>query len=702
MFEIEEFVDNTKDKLSKIPYGKKDIVTSLLEVLPYLEGEDLNSMIEDINHIVKPDYIKQINSKNPLLSDISKDVEGVLGIGRLMVGDTCTGRCLVKINDFIQSVIMAEPGKGKTMLLFIMIRAILRYNETTDKKISVVMLDRKGDGRRGVELAVVLSLDVLGLVLFEAPPGCDQRKWISDVSQLLMSKWGFYYRSRNYFMSVVNNLYESKKRAPSMLEIYETIKEEQASNKRTSGRKLEIIETCLDRVENSLQEFGRCFSYKKTFPLWQFIEKGIPLVIEADISNDSFSLLLGWILLYIYRYRKSHDLRGNLSEGGTLVVCDEAYLLWEQARDFSEARRELGADFISVAPLFIRDFRTAILAVTQRPLSPDFMSTTNLKLVGALGDYEDMRYAANSLGDPELVKTISKLKDRQFIIKIGDKKPALLQTDDYQLQPIRDAELKERMQPFVDYIQEYCKIEEEQAPQEVRECVRLSRDAKVLLFDIVNYPDSTVSVRYKRLGFNGKRAQETVDEVVTSKYAEVVEEAIEGPKSAKYLVLTQSAIDWLKTQNVDVSHIQHIGKTGSLHALYQNILQVYLRRSGWTVKHDYAVGDKFVDVYAEKDRKVAFEVAVSDAVNKDRVASALGSVDEYVFLCRDLAVINSIRSQIGDQSGKIKYFVANQYITTLKSAVLDYYTYNNENNQNTKNKQNSGSFTSEQPENRSE
>lgn len=386
-----------------------------------------------------------------------------------------------------------------------------------------------------------------------------------------------------------------------------------------------------------------------------------------------------------------------------MVVADESYLLWEQSSLYSDSRRELGADFISIAPLYIRDFRVAIVAASQRPLNADYMATANLKIVGYCGDYEDARYLANSLGDPELVEVIPKLKVGQFIVKIGDKKPALLQTEDYPLTPVDDSLLKERMKPFIDYIQEFCKEEPDQIEIEIKETVRLSKEAKRLLIDVLTYPEATISSRYIRLGLKGARAQEVVEEILNAKYVELVFESIESTKAAKYLVLTQQAIDWLRSQSLDVSQVQHIGRVSPVHSLYQNILQVYLKRSGWRVMHDYQVGEKFVDVYAERDgRKSVFEICISEAVNVARVASSLDLVDEYVFLCRDIATANAVRSQIGIQSGKIKYFVANQYITTLKSTVLDYYTYNNENNQNTQNKQNSDSITSEQPGNRSE
>jgi hypothetical protein len=140
---------------------------------------------------------------------------------------------------------------------------------------------------------------------------------------------------------------------------------------------------------------------------------------------------------------------------------------------------------------------------------------------------------------------------------------------------------------------------------------------------------------------------------------------------------------------------------GPVHDLYQNILQVFLRRCGYTVAHDVQVGRKFVDVLAEKDgRKTVYEIAVSDAVSEDRVYSALESVDEYLFICRDMIVLNSIRSQIKIQNDKIRYFVASQYLSSLKKHILDYYTNNTENNQNTQNNQNSDSVNGEKEESR--
>lgn len=702
MSEIEEQIERFKDMAGKIPRFQKDSLSSLLEVLPYLEDQERDEMVQNIGYLIEPQYVNQlIRSRNPILNDISSDLSGRMSIGKIMVGDTPTGECRLDLNDLIQTAVIAAPGKGKTKLIFTLIRAILKLNENLENKISTIMIDKKKDGRRAGTDFVVLSLNDIGLNFFDPPPNCDQLKWVSDISQLLMSQWKWFYRSRNYFMSVANNLCEARSKPPTLPEICETIRGEMITGNRISARKLEVIETNLDRIENTLAEFGPCLSKRKTFPLWEFLDGGIPLVVEADISDDNFAILMGWLLLYIYRYRKSNDIRGNVSEGGTIVVVDEAFYIWEPASVYSESRRELGPSFTATAGMYLRDFQTAIVAASQKPLSPDYMSSVNLIIVGYCGNYDDALFLANSLGDPELVKVILKLKPHQFLVKIGDKKTALVQTPDYQLQEVDDDDLRQRMQPFIDYIQNYCKEEQKEPKEERKETVRLSRDAKSLLADVLTYPESPISIRYSRLGLKGRRAQEVVEEVLISKYAELVVEQIEGVKAAKYLVLTQLAIDWLRSEGKDVSQIQHIGRVGPVHDLYQNILQVFLRRCGYTVTHDVQVGRKFVDVLAEKDgKKIVYEIAVSDAVSEDRVYSALESVDEYLFICRDMMVLNSIRSQIKIQNDKIRYFVASQYLNSLKKHVLDYYTNNTENNQNKQNNQNYDSVSGEKEENR--
>jgi len=676
----------------------KKVITAYTLSSQHLKDRYL-MMLEMLHSRMK---LSALRTDKPFLK-LPTESKGQINIGKFAQGCRSFADCLLNPDQLIQTCIVSAPNKGKTRLLFRFCKEIETYNLTQpeEKRIGIIILDRKQDFRNIDIDKVVLTLDDLFINIFDPPPACDARKWLSDISQLLMSVWGFFYASRNYFMNISNNLYESKHKVPTLFEVYEAIKDEQASARRLSGRRMEIQEVNLDRIENILQEFGKCCVARKSFPLWQFIDSTIPLVIEADVSNDSFALLLGWLLLYIYRYRKSNDIRGNISEGGTVVICDEAYLLWEAAKDYSESRRELGANFISQAPLYIRDFRTAIVAASQRPLSPDFMTATNLKIVGYVGDYDDAKYLANSLGDPDLVDVIPTLDVGEFIIKIGDRDPALLRTEDYPVQRIDDLTLKEMMKPFVEYVRDCCREEEQQKESEPqRKQARLSDDAKNLLLDVCAYPESTISARYYRLNLKGRSAQEVVSELLESGYAELVVENIENNKPAKYLVPTLSGLECLKSCGRSVEHLQHIGKVSPLHALYQNMLLTYLKRLGWKVKHDYQLTDKFVDIYAEDDkRRVAFEIALNPAIDANRVVSALSKVDEYVFLCKDVVTANTLESQLKNQSDKIKYFIATNFITDLKKATLDIYQYNIENNQNNQKKQNSDSNNRENQEN---
>ncbi len=642
----------------------------------------LKMMFDRITHIA-------LKTDKPFLKIPEKSV-GSLQIGKFMQGGETFTECLLEPDQLIQTVIVGSPNRGKTKLMFGICKQIdlLNQRRSPEKRIGILCFDNKRQDFRNLDIPMV-ALRIphdISINILEPPPECDTRRWFSEISQLLMSIWGIYFASRNFLLSVINDLYESKSKIPTLLEVYEAIKDKQETQKRFSPRRLDIQDVNLDRLQNALMEFGASFATKrKSFPFWEFIKNRIHLVIESDLSNDSYALLVGWALLYAYRYNKSNNIRGNISNGGILFVIDEAYTLWEASRDFSESRRELGANFVSQSPLYVRDFSIAICAASQRPLSPDYMGASNLKIVSYLGDYNDARYIASSLGDPELVEVIARLGIGEWIVKIGDQQPALLKTEDYPTGRISDEELEQRMQPFLEYVKNYCsEPEETEEVKEQKQHEKLSPEAKAMIMHVYDHPLTKLTNRYEDLKLTGAKAQQIITELKEKGYAETIQEAIDNPHKSTYLILKEPALTWLKSQGKDVSYLLRIGRVSFTHAFYAMVLSRTLRNLGWKVTNEQSVGNKFVDVYAEnKDKKIAYEIAISPSVDAARVKSALDMVDEYIFLCKDMLIINSIENQLKELvSDKIKYYIASNYILDLKKAVLDHYTQNNQNNEN--------------------
>lgn len=695
----EDSVEKIVEKFKRFNmHVNMDLVRKAAKSMVMSKSEESKKVFQNI--------LKQFETKIEILKlkvdkpfiEVPEPREGPVSLGNYMQGGQTYHECMVRIDDLIMSVVNAAPNKGKTNLLFHTCTQVHEYNrKNPTKKICMIILDRKKDFRNLPIPAVVLDIQDTRIDFFDEPPNSEKERWISDISNALMHAWGWMFASRNYFMSKVYGLAQYGK-TPTLYEVFEEIKKDKESPGRVTNRQLEIQEVNLDRIQTALREFGKCMSTRKTFQLHEFIESGMPLVIEADMSPDSYAILFSWLLLYIYRMNKDNNVRGNLGiGGGVMVIADESYLLWETAKDHSEARRELGANFISLAPLYLRDFRCCIIAASQRPLSPDFMSAANTRIIGYTGDYKDAQYYANSLGNPDLVQTIMKLDVGEFLIKIGDKDAALIKVPHIPYERVSDETINEAMMPYKQAILEYCKEEQEEKKEEPK--FKISEETKALLRNVRDYPDSTISFRYEKLGWKTNAAQQYVQDAVKSGYLRIVEDMLDSQKKAKYLVPTQQGIEWLRYEGHDVKDLCHVGKQTATHSLYQNILISRLKRLRHNVLHDHPVADKIVDVWAEKDRKVAYEICVNPAIEVSRALSVLGHVDEYCFVCKDLMIMQSIRSQINGE--KIRFRLAAEFFQDLKRAVLDYYTEYRKNNPNNQDKQNPSPDDNEKPDDRS-
>ena len=232
----------------------------------------------------------------------------------------------------------------------------------------------------------------------------------------------------------------------------------------------------------------------------------------------------------------------------------------------------------------------------------------------------------------------------------------------------------------------YCKEPEEaKEVKEQKPHERLSQEAKSMILHVFEHPLTKLTNRYEELKLTGAKAQQIIAELREKEYAETIQEAIDNPHKSTYLILKQPALDWLKSQGKDISYLLRIGRISFAHAFYAMVLSRTLRNLGFKVTNEHPVANKFVDVYAEnkEGKKIAYEVAISPSVDAARVKSALNIVDEYIFLCKDMMIINSIESQLKElSSDKIKYYIASNYILDLKKAMLVYYTQNNQNNEN--------------------
>lgn len=666
----------------------------------YLFSEDV--MIKQMNKELldifraKVNAIKASNEKPALHVPLAS--EGDLTFGRYMQLGKMLNECKISIDSLIHSAIIAPPNRGKTVFNFSLATEVNNYNEGLEDKsriISQVFIDRRKDFRNLPFKKIVLDIKKIPWSFFEPPLDVDLKDWFEAMADATMHAWHTYLASKYKLTDTAYALYQKNgKQIPTMYDVFAQLEQEKMSfGKGSTFREHDLVDVSRDRIKNLIFETGNSTAFRKSFPLWEFLEEGIPIVIEADLSPENFSLLVSWVLIYIYAFMKKHDIRGNLSKGGTLLFFDEAYLLWQPERQFSESRKELGISFVSQSGMFVRDFRMCIIASSQQLLSSDYMSSTNVKMVGYISDYDQARRTAAILGNPRLIDIMPKLGQGDWILKVGDQLPVLLHTEDVKYERISDEDLAKEMKPYIDYIFEVCEEEQPKTPEEEKAFYpRLTDSAKAILQDVLVHPDVGIVTRYRNLKIGGNEQGRARDQLLQMGYCELVEEQIFGSHPSKHLCLTKLGWERLRNDGFDVTDAIHRGSQTPLHSFVQRMLVYYLKRLRFNVVHDHPLAEKDVDVYAEgNNKKTIYEVAISPFIDVNRLASALELVDSCVILCANNGIADQLENQLRTlASHKVEFHLVRDYLPKLRKQVRDYYTRESKRiKENTKNDTNS-------------
>lgn len=619
---------------------------------------------------------------------------GDIVIGTLVQGPYEYGTMMLPVDSFTHTCCLGANGTGKSTLEWNITKQLV------ERRCNTITFDRKKDMRNllNVIQLVILDANDLRINIFDPPDvKINPRTWISKVCDLF-TIFGIYYSSRNFIKEFVINLYDETKEIPTIFDVFNEIKNKNERGQTRGNYK----EASLNKIENVVDELADCFSCKKSFPFSQLLHTN--LVIEVDgLSSQSERFLLAYLLLASLESQKVNSVRGNpsLDKDSIFFFAGEAASIWAPQLDFSERTREMSYDIIQEIPLIARDFKICLFFSSQRPLSENVMANTKTKIVSSLPEAKDAWYISNSFGvDPLIFQDLSV---GEFIVKNDNREPFLIRTEKIEREILNNEQVAEYKRPFVELILQNCTPITKQKPQENDRTLRLNNDAKNLLVSVTGYPSLTVTQRYDNLSLKGKYAQEIKAFLKNQKLVEEVFLAVGSSKQSTFLVPTQRAIDYLKSNGVNTEFYKHIGKTSSLHQLIQAMLIEFFTRDNCIVRNDYQIAEKFVDVFIEKDNtRAVFEVAVNPSIDVERVKSSLGRIDYFVVVAADVMTLNRMEQSLKQlSSGKIKFYLASNLLAALKKRVLDYNTLNIVEQLNTKNNRITRFTDVEQEKNRS-
>jgi len=672
--EDSEWIENTKDVIGKLNcYLNQKTMEKLLKL--YVTEEDpeqkekIREEIESILGIYSPQLYF---SKKPMLeSPQLEKCSGEIALGTIMQGDRNLHSFSVSLSEIQKHVaIFGTTGFGKTTLI------INILNQLLQQKIPFLYFDFKQDLRHIKEWPIiVLRWNWLKINPLQPPKGVDEKQWMTTVAGICSHTFGWFWASENYLMQFMHKLYEEKKGKsyPTIREVYELI----ASKKETSRRLSEYRDVVMNRLASMLIVLEGVIDCEKGFAFEELLDK--PVVIELDgLRRDEQNFLVELLLAYVFCYRIANKQRGELRH---VLVFDEATRIYFRKREYSETTIELGMPFVDTVPQIIRDYCEGMIFAAQEPsiISHSVLANTNLKIVGFLGDGEDKEAVEKSLDLEEDERSaIGKLECGEWLVKKQGIKPFLMRSQDFPFEKnVSDEELEKKMQPALSSLMKSVELSVESEPKperperKVTKEIPLSEDAKLLISHINSHPFMTISSRYKQLGISGRRLESAKEEIISKRLVKEVSIALSVHRPAKFLVLTDIGLSYLKNAGQDVSLWQKVGNVGFEHMLYQVLIAYSLKNSGWQAFIEKDVGSgRRVDVLAVKDgKRIGIEVELG-SVNLEEEISCLDQLDELAILVADYQTTLRTASEI-QRLGKQKVWVCqiSKFLAKLRSNI---------------------------------
>jgi len=593
--------------------------------------------------------------------------KGEITMGDVFQGDNILYDFKMPIKDFNRHMaIFASAGHGKTVLLISIFGQLIRNN------INFLAFDFKQDFRHLKRLPIVcLRWNWLRINPFTPPPGVDKPQWMTSVSDAFAHIFGWFHASKNYLLEFINDEYQKSK--PDGIVSLQKVKENIENTLDREFERQRMKTVVLNRLSALLTICHDVFDCEEGFPISELLE--CPLVIEMDgCGTDEANFLITLFLLYIFEYRKARQERGALKH---LIVFDEAHRIFYKPAEYKDTQVEIGPSVIDTIPRMIRDYNEGLIFATQEPskFSSSAMANTDLKLVGYLGYGVDIETMQKTLQiNDEDTQLIKRLKIGQFMAHksgLNEGSPFLMRSRDYRFEKnVTDRELRERMKGFIRQMQP-------EKPPTIGQAVlvqvpQISEDASKILRHVGQTPFRTISNRYQYLGLHPTQGKKAVEELAVKGLVLLRPIQLSAGRPSIYLEPTKLGKLWLEQKNIDTKiWNDYIGNVGLEHRVYQLLIASGLKEQGYMAIKEHMVGRKRLDVYAEKEgRKIGVEICISPKISIDETINISTVMDEIIFACKDMRVIELMQRQMAGEEAarKFKYILAYKYISDLWKA----------------------------------
>jgi len=603
------------------------------------------------------------DSQRPVITAPKQmDLEGELRLGKVYQGDVPMCEFRLPLDRLTRHLgIYGQTGHAKTTLFFHL------QDQLIEAGVPFLAFDPKNDCRvmlRKDERMTVIPWRRLQWNPLRSPPGMPVHDWWANLSQITGYSFGWFVASSNYLQQQLDTLYDrfmETGRLPTIIELQSAINQTSVS----SRRKADYHDSVENRIQTLVSVFSGCF-VREGIPIEELVS--MPCSIElSGLRPAEANWLVETILSWIYFYRMYNGHRGEKLRH--VIFVDECHRIFDRSKEYRETAVEMGTPMIAVFPSQFRDFGTGMVFASQVPSQTmnTVHANTLVKFAGNLSSGLDIESVSEAMGlKYELRDDIHKLRRGQWIVRMSDgwTEPFLVEVPDYPKgSDVTEAEVAERLERNLGKYLVKDKLRPMAVAMEAPGVLlpEISQDAWLMLTHITEHPFSGCTSRYKALGFSGRRAQATKNELVAKKLVNEVEVPLGGFRPVKFLALTPLAIGMLKAIHRDVRLWKHTGHMGFRHQLYLVLIAYSLEKRGWVVSREKSLGNgRRVDIYAVKGgHTMAVEVELGE-FDRGVELSALDEVDEIL-------IVTESRSNGVEQGGRVKMRCAVDFLAELRS-----------------------------------
>jgi hypothetical protein len=532
----------------------------------------------------------------------------------------------VEKNDFLRHMFVLGPtGTGKSTFLLGLVLQLLADDVPcwiVDFKRNYRCLLGASAGREVVVYTVGRNLAPLRINCLRAPPGVLIAEWIEALADVMSAAYLLMQGARNILKDVFARVCDAHGPDATLLHAYRYLREDLRQTRLGSRRHGWMESAARTLEELSTGGFGMTLNAKDAVVFADLLDTFV--VFEAQsLGDDQKRFFCLYALQYVLLLRKHGDARREALQH--VLVFDESHHVFpkDQFGELSVPSR-LARE--------VREYGEAIIAASQQTdVSDSLIANAGFKIVLRCDFPRDVDFASKMLQvDPHWV---TKLPMGQAMVRI----------------PIRYYQaflLAFPQQPLKNVLVTDDQVAARHAEQGTRNQPRssgVSSDKEELLLrDIALHPISGISERYARLTWNPKTGLAVTRRLLARRLV-VFEEVSTATARIKILTLT---IDGRAHLHDRGAVLPPRPKGGIAHEYWRHVLTQRLRRKGYTVHAEHAVGEgRAVDLYARKDTTAIYieiETGESDIPSNIAKCRALAGTVLFFFTSRPLCAMHPV------------------------------------------------------------